>query len=325
MVSGKSSRRMKKNILLLESVSAEADGLLNEHAQVRTSDTPNSGPEIAEKETIHAIVTRGKGDVNRKLIDLCPDLEVIARCGVGLDNIDVDYATGKGIRVVNAPGSNADTVAEHALALMLNLQRQLYSSFLAVKRNDWNFRQRYQGDEIRGKTLGILGLGNIGRKVARLATAFGMSVIYWGQAEQPGVDYAFYDLEELLRRSDLISLHLPLVPATEKLINASTLKLMQPHALIVNTSRGGVIDQEALLNALQREQIGGFAADVLDREPPVENDPLLQLDNVLITPHSASLTARTYNEMCLITVRNTLDLLQGKSIDERFIFNRKDL
>lgn len=316
---------MKKNILLLESVSAEADGLLHQHARVWASDTPSSGPEVARREKIQGIVTRGKGDVNRELIDLCPDLEVIARCGVGLDNIDVTYATEKGIRVVNAPGSNADTVAEHALALMLNLQRQLYPSFQAVKRNDWNFRQRYQGDEIRGKTLGILGLGNIGKKVARLATAFGMHIIYWDQAEQPGVEYTFLSLEEVLRRSDLISLHLPLVPATEKLINASSLQLMQPHALIVNTSRGGVIDQEALLHALQKEQIGGFGADVLDQEPPAENDPLLLLDNVLITPHSASLTARTYNEMCVVTVRNTLDLLRGESIDERFIFNRKDL
>ncbi|NJK82764.1 MAG: hypothetical protein HC912_02080 [Saprospiraceae bacterium] len=147
---------------------------------------------IAEKQPIHAIVTRGKGEVNETLIAACPDLQVIARCGVGLDNVNVDFATQKGIKVVNAPGSNADTVAEHALCLMLMLQRHLYASVQAVKQNDWQFRNRYQGDEIRGKTLGILGLGNIGSKVAHLAAAFGMHIIYWDVQPKNQVAYSYH-------------------------------------------------------------------------------------------------------------------------------------
>lgn len=316
---------MKKNVLLLESVSDEADLLLRDKLQVLDAPSPEAGIPLAKTHSVHAIVTRGKGDVSQALIEQCPDLEVIARCGVGLDNIDVAFATGQGIKVVNAPGSNADTVAEHALCLMLTLQRQLVPSVMAVKQNQWDFRKVYAGDEIRGKTLGILGLGNIGKKVAHLAAAFGMSIVYWDQRELPGLDYTFLPLEEVLQRSDIISLHLPLVPETHHLINADSIRKMQQHAIIINTSRGAVIDEAALTNALQLNQIGGFGADVLDTEPPETGYPLLQFNNVLVTPHSASLTARTYNEMCVITVKNTIDILQGNTIDQHYIFNRNDL
>jgi D-3-phosphoglycerate dehydrogenase len=178
-ITGKRKRMIDKRVLLLESVSRQADKLLKAQVKVSEAASPDSGGEIAQSAAIHGIVTRGKGDVNRQLIGQCPDLEVIARCGVGLDNIDVDFATRRGIKVVNAPGSNADTVAEHTLGLMLMLQRHLYPSVAAVKNRDWDFRKGYQGDEIRGKTLGILGMGNIGKKVAKLASVFGMNVIYW--------------------------------------------------------------------------------------------------------------------------------------------------
>ncbi|PHN03382.1 2-hydroxyacid dehydrogenase [Flavilitoribacter nigricans] len=316
---------MKKNVLLLESVSDHADLLLNKHLNVLVAETPTSGIPLAEANPVHAIVTRGKGDVSEALIAACPKLEVISRCGVGLDNVNVDAATRKGIKVVNAPGINADTVAEHALTLMLALQRQLFSTVHAVKANNWDIRKTYDGDEIRGKTLGILGLGNIGKKVARLASAFGMSVVYWDAHKQEGVDYHFLPLEELLYQSDIMSLHLPLVPGTHQLIDEKAFGRMRPNAILINTSRGEVIDQQALIKALDRKLIAGFGADVLAVEPPATDDPLLQMDNVLITPHSASLTARTYNEMCVLTVQNTIDLLDGKAINQKYIFNHKEL
>lgn len=299
--------------------------ILEAGAQVFVAESPSAGLPLAEKHTIHGIVTRGKGDVNPQLIAACPGLEVISRCGVGLDNIDVAYATGQGVKVVNAPGSNADTVAEHTISLMLMLQRNLYNSVAAVKNKHWNFRNSYVGDEIRGKTLGIMGLGDIGKKVAQLATAFGMSVIYWGQEAKAGINYPFCSLDDILSQSDIVSLHLPLVPATRHLLNREAFRKMRPHALIINTARGAILDDAALLEALQTGEIGGFAADVLVTEPPVADDPLLALDNVLITPHSASLTARTYNEMCVVTVQNTVDLLHGKAIDSKYIFNRNQL
>ncbi|MEM8523956.1 MAG: hydroxyacid dehydrogenase [Bacteroidota bacterium] len=315
----------KPNILLLESITNEALSILENGSNVFASSSPFTGEEIAEQHNIHAIVTRGKGDVSPALISKCPDLQVIARCGVGLDNVNITFASQKGVKVVNTPGSNADTVAEHTLALMLSLQRNLYNSIAAVKNSNWDFRKHYQGDEIRGKTLGILGLGNIGSKVARLAETFGLSIIYWDVAKKSGVDYLFLSLEEVFAKADLISLHLPLTEETKHLINEEALQKIPPHCLLINTSRGSVIDQSALLIALQEGQIGGFAADVLATEPPDKNDALLQLDNVLITPHSASLTATTYNQMCVITAQNTIDLLQGNSISEKYIFNRNDL
>ncbi len=309
----------KKNVLLLETVSEEADRLLRENARVLEASSPFTGGEIAAVEPVNAIITRGKGAVSETLIRQCPRLEVIARCGVGLDNVNVDFATRKGVKVLYAPGSNADTVAEHTLGLMLCLQRNLYQSFIAVKHNQWNFRNTYAGDEIRGKTLGILGMGNIGKKVARLADAFGMKVIH---CPHP---YPARTLDELLKQSDIISLHLPLTPETRNLIDRAALEKMKPSALLINTARGGIIDQAALTEALKNNRIGGFAADVLTTEPPSENDPLPSLPNVLITPHSASLTTRTYNEMCVITVKNTLALLAGEAIEDRFIFNRSAL
>lgn len=316
---------MKKNVLLLESVSDQADLLLNKYTQLIVAPSPDAGIPLAEKQKIHAIVTRGKGDVSEALIAKCPDLEVISRCGVGLDNVNVDAATRRGIKVVNAPGINADTVAEHALTLMLALQRKLFTTVNAVKANNWDARKTYDGDEIRGKTLGIMGLGNIGKKVAVLASAFGMSVVYWDVRKQDEVSYNFLPLEELLQQSDIISLHLPLVPGTHQIIDEKAFSRMQSHTILVNTSRGEVIDQQALINALDRKKIGGFGADVLATEPPATDDPLLQMDNVLITPHSASLTDRTYNEMCVLTVQNTIDLLEGKAINQKYIFNHKDL
>ena len=310
-----------KNILLLESIAAPARRLLDEHYQVLPSSSPFSGEAIAKAQPIHAIVTRGKGDVSQSLIDCCPDLEVIARCGVGLDNVDVQYATKKQVKVVNAPGSNAATVAEHTIALMLMLQRNLYQSVKEVKNNNWGFRTSYQGDEIRGKRLGILGLGNIGSRVAKLAEVFGMVVSCWEGKQKKSKPYEQLPLDVLLQQSDILTIHLPLVAETRHLIGEKELSLLPAHGLIINTSRGSIINEKALKKALINHTIGGFAADVLEKEPP-EDLEFLKLPNVLITPHSASLTATTYDQICMISVQNVIDLLNGKSIDNRYIFNK---
>lgn len=315
---------MKPNSLLLEYISEEALTILQQHTNVQEAASPASAMNIASNMPIKAIVTRGVGKVDEELIKHCQGLEVIARCGVGLDNVDITTASRLGVKVLNAPGSNANTVAEHTLALILALQRQIYSHATAVKSNNWNARLSYTGNEIRGKTLGILGLGNIGKKVAKLATAFGMTIQYWNRSEQE-VPYKKVDFDELLASSDIISLHVPSVPETHHLIDADALQKIQPTTLLVNTARGAIIDEAALAHALQIQAIGGFAADVLAQEPPVLDNPLLQLPNTLITPHTASLTATTFNQMCVSTVQNVVDLLAGNAIDERCIFNRKEV
>lgn len=315
---------MKPNSLLLEYISDEALTLLQEHTNVQVAYTPSSGIDIASKMPIAAIVTRGKGEVNKQLIKACQGLKIIARCGVGLDNVNIEIASQQAVKVVNAPGSNADTVAEHTMALMLALQRQVYTYAVAAKNNKWADRSQFSGDEIRGKILGVLGLGNIGKKVAYLASAFGMKVQYWNRSAQE-VEYKKVDFDTLMETSDILSLHLPAVPDTHQLIDAAALQKMKPTASIINTARGTIIDETALIQALQQNSISGFAADVLATEPPIVDHPLLQLPNVLITPHTASLTATTFNQMCVMTIQNVVDVLDGKVIDERCIYNRLDL
>lgn len=298
-----------KNILLLESVTDEAFNMLSQNFNVLISEMPFSGKAIAKENAIHGIVTRGKGDVSKELIDLCPDLRAIARCGVGLDNINVAHAKSKNIAIINAPGSNADTVAEHTLALILNLQRNLFNSIHAVKNNNWDFRKNYIGDEIRGKTLGVLGMGNIGQRVAKLAAAFGMEIIYTGPNKKE-LPYTYLPINDFFKKSDIITLHLPLNNETRNLIDQNAFEKMQPHTLIINTSRGVIINEEILIEFLENKKIGGFAADVLTTEPPAADSPLLKMPNVLITPHSASLTARTYNYMCVYTVGKLIERLK---------------
>ncbi len=315
-----------QNILLLETVADEALHILQNAADVTVLPAyePGFDKEILSSSPPDAIITRGKGQVNQSLIDACPRLQVVGRCGVGLDNIDVPYATSRGIKVINAPGSNAQTIAEHTMSLMMALQRNLYRSIAEVKAGNWAWRNQFEGDEIYGKTLGILGLGNIGKKVAAMATAFGMKVIYHDKSANDAV-YTHRSFEQLIAEADVITLHLPLLADTKELIDRAALRSMKRTALLINTARGQIIDQKALYEALREGTIAGFAADVLTEEPPAEDDPLLTLPNVLITAHVGSLTARTYTKMCVDTVNNILAILRGEQPDENCIFNRKEL
>ncbi|WP_298716054.1 NAD(P)-dependent oxidoreductase [uncultured Chitinophaga sp.] len=312
---------MRKNVLLLETVAEEALAVLREHVNVFTGYDLASRDAVVAAEEIHAVITRGKMKVDDALMAACPQLEAVARCGVGLDNVDVAAASARKIRVINAPGSNAATIAEHTLALMLMLMRDLYTSVEKVKQENWNWRNQYAGDELNGKTLGILGMGNIGKRVARLASAFGMEVVYWSRSAQD-LPYKFLPMQEVLRQSDIISLHLPLESGLANLIGKAELASMKPGAMLVNTARGALIDHAALLDALNEGTVAGFAADVLPDEPPVQNLGLVRHPRALVTPHSASLTATTYREMCLSTVNNVIALLSGREPEKESVFNR---
>ncbi|NBC64714.1 MAG: phosphoglycerate dehydrogenase [Bacteroidetes bacterium] len=315
---------MKKNVLLLETVATEADTLLRENTIVHQAIHPRNPVEVAASENIHAVITRGKGNVNQDLMDACPNLQVITRCGVGLDNVDVGEATKRGIKVINAPGSNSSTVAEHALTLMLMGVRNVWKSVERVKGGDWRWRNQYSGDELRGKTLGILGMGNIGQRVAKLADAFGMKVIYWDKFPVQS-EYESCSMEDLLKQADVVTVHVPLLKDTKHLVGEEQLNLMKSTAWLINTARGPIIDETALIKALDNKNISGFASDVLAVEPPDRDHPLLNHPKTLITPHTASLTATTYRNMCVSTVQNTLAVLDGSSPDPKSVFNRDAL
>ncbi|WP_337041686.1 2-hydroxyacid dehydrogenase [Emticicia sp. 17c] len=320
---------MKKNVLLLETVADEAMDLLNQAAsageiEIFTAYGNKPLTDILSENTIHGVITRGKGQGNKQLMEACPHLQVIARCGVGLDNVDVNEATSRNIKVVNAPGSNSSTIAEHAITLMLMLQRNLYESARQVKAGNWDWRNQFQGDELSGKTLGVLGMGNIGKRVAKLGDAFNMRVVYWDKFSVESA-YEALPFEEVLKVSDIITLHLPLFEDTKKLIGAKELSLMKPTAILLNTARGALLDQTALLEALNKGVISGFGADVLDVEPPAPDDPLLSHPKTIITAHVGSLTATTYKNMCVSTVKNVLAILSGGIPQPESIFNRKGL
>lgn len=200
----------------------------------------------------------------------------------------------------------------------------MYISVAKVKQGDWNWRNQYVGDELNGKTLGIIGMGNIGKRVARLGEAFGMNIIYWDKF-QVAQQYRSLSMDEVLREADLISLHVPLFEDTYHLIGERELSLIKSQAFLINTARGGLIDQKALINALNHQKIAGFGADVLAEEPPEANDPLLSHPRTNITAHVGSLTAATYKYMCLSTVKNVLAILSGQDPEPESIFNRKAL
>lgn len=315
-------------ILLLESLHPDAEALLEAAGPVLRAVDPNQAPDdLTDLTALRAILTRGRGRISKELLARCPSLEVIARAGAGLDNLDTKEAAARGIPVIFAPGANASTVAEHTLALMLDLVRGVSLWTRRTSSGGWEQRGSYQGAELRGLTLGIIGLGSIGRRVADLARAFGMQVI---AAQLPGrpreVDAAAdhsierLPLEALLAVADVVSLHIPLTPSTRAFFGNKEFGQLKAGAWLINTARGELIDGAALRAALATSKLGGFAADVLDVEPPSADDPLLSDERVVLTPHVASLTGATYRELCVSTTRNVVHVLRGESPEARSVF-----
>jgi D-3-phosphoglycerate dehydrogenase / 2-oxoglutarate reductase len=310
------------SILLLESLHPEAEALLATVDTIVRAADPNA-PDC-DFAAVKAILTRGRGRITEALLRRCPALQVIARAGTGLDNLDTKAAAAMRIPVVFAPGGNADTVAEHTIALVLDLVRGITRSANQVTAGRWEDRAHYQGNEIRGLCLGILGHGNIGKRVAALARAFGMRILVAQRAGQPAASGPDgpprAPLLDVLRTADVITLHLPLDATTKYLLGRAEFAAMRPGTLLVNTARGALIDGQALRQALADRHLGGFAADVLEQEPPAVDDPLLRSDRVLLTPHNASLTARTYRAMCTATATNVAAVLQGRAPEPQSLF-----
>jgi phosphoglycerate dehydrogenase-like enzyme len=311
-------------IVLLETIHEDAHALLEQYGQVRLGETPEALEEVLAVERVEAIVTRGRGQIQRPLFGRCPDLRVVARCGVGLDNIDVRAAAERSIPVIYAPGSTTTAVAEHTVMLMLVLARGAVMLANEVAAGNWFVRNSYIGFEVAGKTLGIVGLGEIGRRVAELGAALGMQVVYWSRRSRDS-RWPYLHLADLLATSDVLSLHVALTSETHHLIDEAALARIKPGALLVNTTRGSVIDQDALAAALERNQLAGFAADVLEEEPPNHADALLRTGRVVVTPHVAALTDATYRAMCVRTARNVLAILRGDPVDERSIYKAPSL
>ncbi len=306
------------NLLLLETLHADAESVLAAAGTLVHAIDPGTPP--ADLSAVRAIVTRGRGRIDDALMNRCPDLAVIARAGVGLDNLDVAAARRRGIPVIYAPSAGTSTVAEHTIALMLDLVRGITRTARQVACGAWGSRASYAGEEIGALTLGLVGLGRIGRRTAELAAAFGMQVVAATHRGGADVPVARVPLDELLSTADVISLHVPLTPATRGMIGARELARMKRGAFLVNTARGALIDMPALRAAIAGGTLGGFGADVLDVEPPAADDPLLTSDRVVITPHVASLTSASYRSLCVSTARNVVRVLRGEPPDPTSVF-----
>jgi D-3-phosphoglycerate dehydrogenase len=312
------------HILLLETIEEKSFEWLSNDENIQLYKAWEGMPDSGDLEKMDAVITRGIGQVNQALYDACPNLKVAARCGVGLDNVDVKEATKRGIKVINAPGSNASTVAEHTISLMLTIQRNLFEALSEVKKGNWASRSTFKSDELSGKTLGILGLGNIGLKVANIASAFGMKVIYWSPSSKE-VPYLLVDKETLFRSADIISLHLPLNEETKDMVDDEVFNKMNQGAILINTARGALVNRDALLSALDTGKLAGYGADVPFSPPPTADDALISHPKSFITAHVSSLTATTYKNMCLSTVKNVLAVLHGQTPDPHCIFNASSL
>ena len=254
------------------------------------------------------LVVRNHTIVDRELLAAAPALQVVGRLGAGLDNVDAEALRERGTALVHGRGLNARAVAEYALAAAIVLVRRMTEADRQVRAGQW---RRHVGLELRGQRLGVVGLGATGAELCRLGLALGMDVIGHDPFLAPPELVGAAPLEELLRRSLVVSLHVPLVPATRNLIGGAQLALMPRGAILVNAARGGVVDEVALADALRSGALGGAALDVRVEEPPSSDDPLRALDNVLLTPHLAGLTTQSQQAIAQHVLRGVRQVLLG--------------
>jgi D-3-phosphoglycerate dehydrogenase len=272
---------------------------------------------VAPGDEIHGFIVR-LATARRDFMERTSGLEVVGKHGVGVDNIDLDAATELGVKVVNAPLANVESVAEHAVALMLALAKNLLPLDSAVKGDKFDLRNHYVCRELSGKTLGLVGIGNIGGRVARKCiAAFDMKVlaydIYVSQERAAEMGVTLVDsLDELLTSSDFLSLHAPLTPETRGMIGSREMGMMKSTAYLVNTARGGVVDESALAEALKSGKIAGAGIDAYSQEPPDTSDPLFGLENLIATPHTGGITAESMERMALTVAEGIVSVLSGK-------------
>ena len=279
---------------------------------VRTGLSPEQLREAVD--AYNALVVRSETKVTRDIIEASRELQVIGRAGIGVDNIDVAAATEKGVVVVNAPTGNIISAAEHAVALMLSLARHIPEANASLRGGKWE-RSRFLGTEVRGKTLGIIGLGQVGSEVARRARGLEMRVIandpFVPEERARVLGVELVPLDALLRESDFITVHTTLGEGTKKLIGQDELRLMKPAALIVNTARGGIVDEAALEKALREGWIAGAALDVFEKEP-ITKHPLFEMDRVVVTPHLGASTAEAQERVAVDVAEQIIAVLRGE-------------
>jgi len=306
---------LEQSVLICDQVNPTLNDILEKNGLKITYEPETTPEQISGKiEDFDVVIVRSRTKLTKDLIEKASKCKIIARVGVGLDNIDQNAAKEKGIRVINAVEGAMNAVAELVIGLMLSLAREIPRADREVRNGNW-IKKELMGTELRGKYLGIVGLGNIGKRLGRLARALNMNIIGFDVVPiddefSKEVGLMKTDLDTLLASSDYVSLHVPLLDSTKHMIDSTKMASMKNTARIINTSRGGVIDEEALYQALKNGQLGGAALDVFEVEPATSNN-LATLPNFISTPHMGAQTKEAQSLAANVIAEKIIQILRG--------------
>jgi D-3-phosphoglycerate dehydrogenase len=300
----------------------EGERVLRNHAEVVQINSYERDEVIAQLDQVEGIVLRAPAFIDKRILDHASSVKVITGAGVGLDNIDVEYATEKGIAVLHAPKVNTNATAEHAVGLMFSLLKNIVPFHREVSNGNFQSRNDYFPFEFKEKQLGLIGWGGIARRVAEICKyGLQMNVKAYVRSRSKEKEEAAKNmgvklttnLDEIFKTSDIVSVHIPLTNDTEKLINKHHLSLMKPTSYFINTARGGVVDEDDLYTHLSENTIAGAGLDVFAKEPPAENHPFFSLPNLVLTPHIGGITGEAARKSSAIVAENVVEFLKGET------------
>ena len=306
-------------ILISDSMSAKAVEVLKNTPGLDVDVITGLKPEElkAKIKDYHGLVVRSATKVTAEILEAAENLKVIGRAGTGVDNVDMPAATKKGVVVMNTPGGNTVTTAEHAVSMMMALARKIPQATASMKRGEWE-KKKFEGTEITGKTLGILGVGNIGSVVAARAQGLRMNVISYDPfisvdaADKLGI--SLVSIDDLFKKSDFISIHVPLTAETKNIVNAEAFKKMKKGVKLINCARGGIVNEHDLAEAIKAKIVSGAALDVFEKEPTPADNPLLQMEEVILTPHLGASTFEAQENVAIAIAEQIADYLTTGTI-----------
>lgn len=319
MIELESDRMASFNVLVTaQHLMPEAQQMLRDAGgEIEFMDEPIDEAALIQKmseERFDAVLLRGSKPLTAKVLGTTQKLKIIAKNGAGIDSVDLDEATRRGVTVAVAAGANADAVAEHAIALMLTLVRHLNTLDAKVKQGGWE-GSAWQGRDFRGSVVGIVGFGSIGQRTAQLAKALGAEVVVFHRGRESTDQHTLEkDFDRFLSQIDILSLHCPLNEKTKGMIGSRELGLLKQGTVVINTARGPVIDEAALIDALNSGHLGGAGLDTFEVEPIQPDNPLLSMTNVVLTPHVAGVTRNAAKKVATLTAQNIIDTLAKKKL-----------
>lgn len=307
-------KKMKQKVYVCEPIHPDAISLLKEHFDVIQGE--NLQNMIGEAQGCSGILVRS-AKITADIMDAIPSLKVIAKHGMGVDNIDMEHATEKGILVVNAPFSNLNAVAEHIVMLLLSLSKRTVRMDKLTRCGKFQERNTYKTMELKGSTVGFIGLGKISRSVVKKLSGFDLHIIANDpavrQADVGDLPVTMVTAKEVYSTSDFVIVHTSLFPSTFHLVGAEQFRLMKPSAFLINAARGAVVDEAAMIEALNAGEIAGAGLDVFEQEPPAENNPLFSMENVILSPHNAALSDGALWAMAMDSAQGIVDHLEGRT------------